>query len=541
MNGGLLLIGAVILICILMNRYLEKIPVPSLLIFIGLGMCFGENGLLRIAFNDYEMVNGICSISLIFIMFYGGFGTNLSAARPVLVRSALLSTLGVAGTAGMVGVFSHFALQLPWAESLLIGSVISSTDAASVFNILRSRKLALREHTDSLLEVESGSNDPISYMLTAVMLSIMAGQEISIFGLLVQQLTLGVLFGIAIGKLAEWILSRNFLDSQEGRTVFLFGTMIVAYALPAMLNGNGYLSVYLCGILLGNARLTQKKYLVHFYDVATNVAQVIIFFLLGLLVTPVELPEVLLPALAIMVFLTLVARPLVCGLLLSPFRPGWGQVGVVSWAGLRGAAAIVFAISAVLSGAETTYNLFNLVFCIVLLSISIQGTLLPRVARKLSMIDGDADISKTFTDYQEESDVSFIKIHLGHGHPWSGRTLQELALPRDLLVVMVARGGTTFAPNGATRLQVGDLMVLAARSFEDRESMHLTEVFVGRGHRLANLPLSQAAGEKGRLVILVKRGLETIIPTGSTVVHPGDTLIVAETDAPALPKEASQG
>ena len=214
MNGGLLLIGAVILICILMNRYLEKIPVPSLLIFIGLGMCFGENGLLRIAFNDYEMVNGICSISLIFIMFYGGFGTNLGAARPVLVRSALLSTLGVAGTAGMVGVFSHFTLRLPWTESLLIGSVISSTDAASVFNILRSRKLALREHTDSLLEVESGSNDPISYMLTAVMLSIMAGQEISIFGLLVQQLTLGVLFGIVIGKLAEWILSRNFLDSQ---------------------------------------------------------------------------------------------------------------------------------------------------------------------------------------------------------------------------------------------------------------------------------------------------------------------------------------
>lgn len=541
MNGGLLLIGAVILICILMNRYLEKIPVPSLLIFIGLGMCFGENGLLRIAFNDYEMVNGICSVSLIFIMFYGGFGTNLSAARPVLVRSALLSTLGVAGTAGMVGVFSHFALRLPWAESLLIGSVISSTDAASVFNILRSRKLALREHTDSLLEVESGSNDPISYMLTAVMLSIMAGQEISIFGLLVQQLTLGVLFGIVIGKLAEWIMSRNFLDSQEGRTVFLFGTMIVAYALPAMLNGNGYLSVYLCGILLGNARLTQKKYLVHFYDVATNVAQVIIFFLLGLLVTPVELPEVLLPALAVMVFLTLVARPLVCGLLLSPFRPGWGQVGVVSWAGLRGAASIVFAISAVLSGAETTYNLFNLVFCIVLLSISIQGTLLPWMARKLSMIDGDADVSKTFTDYQEESDVSFIKIHLGHGHPWSGRTLQELALPRDLLVVMVTRGGTTFAPNGATRLQVGDLMVLAARSFEDRESMHLTEVFVGRGHRLANLPLSQAVGGKGRLVILVKRGLETIIPTGSTVVRPGDTLIVAETDAPALPKEASQG
>ena len=164
MNGAILLIGAVILICILMNRFLERIPVPSLLIFIALGMCFGENGIFRIVFNDYAAVNLICSVSLIFIMFYGGFGTNLQAARPVLAQSAILSTLGVAGTAGAVAVFAHLALQLPWLGSLLIGSVISSTDAASVFNILRSNKLALKHHTDSLLEVESGSNDPMSYI-----------------------------------------------------------------------------------------------------------------------------------------------------------------------------------------------------------------------------------------------------------------------------------------------------------------------------------------------------------------------------------------
>lgn len=180
MNEALLLIGVVILICILMNRFLEKIPVPSLLIFIALGMCFGENGLFRIVFNDYAAVNLICSACLIFIMFYGGFGTNLRAARPVMAQSVVLSTLGVAGTAGIVAVFAHFALRLPWLESLLIGSVISSTDAASVFNILRSNKLALKYHTDSLLEVESGSNDPMSYMLTSVTLSLMAGEGVSI-------------------------------------------------------------------------------------------------------------------------------------------------------------------------------------------------------------------------------------------------------------------------------------------------------------------------------------------------------------------------
>ena len=190
MNGAILLIGAVILICILMNRFLERIPVPSLLIFIALGMCFGENGIFRIVFNDYAAVNLICSVSLIFIMFYGGFGTNLQAARPVLAQSAILSTLGVAGTAGAVAVFAHLALQLPWLESLLIGSVISSTDAASVFNILRSNKLALKHHTDSLLEVESGSNDPMSYMLTTVTLSLMAGQDVSIPWLLLPPISL---------------------------------------------------------------------------------------------------------------------------------------------------------------------------------------------------------------------------------------------------------------------------------------------------------------------------------------------------------------
>ncbi len=532
MNGGLLLIGSVVLICILLNRVLEKIPVPALLIFLLLGMCFGENGLLRISFDDYVSVNLICSVSLIFIMFYGGFGTNLQAARPVVAQAAALSTLGVAGTAGAVGAFAHWALGLPWLESMLVGSVISSTDAASVFNILRSRSLALKDHTDSLLEIESGSNDPVSYMLTTVCLGLMAGQEMSVPLLLLRQLSLGILGGALIGRGAIWILKKSLLSSQQSRSVFLFAVVLLAYALPGMLGGNGYLSVYLCGICLGNTSLPQKKYLVHFFDVITDVAQVIIFFLLGLLVTPVELPAVLLPAVAIMAFLTLVARPLVCGAVLLPFRPSWGQVGMASWAGLRGAASIVFAISAVLSGVETTYNLFNLVFCIVLLSICIQGTLLPAVARRLSMMDEAADVNKTFNDYQEESDISFIKIHLGPGHPWCGQALRQLALTEDFLVVMISRDGGTIVPNGDTQLRQGDLLVLAARSFEDREDLRLCEVTVERGHRWANRSLSQISTPKQQLVILIKRGLATMIPTGSTVILPGDVLILAESDLP---------
>ena len=533
MNAAFLLIGVVIVICILLDRFLEKLPIPPLLFFIALGMCFGENGLLRIPFDDYEAVNLICSASLVFIMFYGGFGTNLKAARPVAAPAVVLSTLGVAGTAGAVGLFAHFALKLPWLESLLIGSVISSTDAASVFNILRSKKLALKNHTDSLLEVESGSNDPMSYMLTAVLIALMSGQQVSIPLLLAQQLVLGAAAGLLVGRLAMWLLGKNLFTSQQSRTVFLFGVVLLAYALPAMWGGNGYLSVYLCGIMLGNARMAQKKYLVHFFDVVTGVAQVIIFFLLGLLVTPVELPQVLLPALAVMLFLTVAARPLVTGGLLLPFRPSLGQVGVVSWAGLRGAASIVFAISAVLSGVETTYNLYNLVFCIVLLSMLIQGTLLPRVAGKLSMIDEQGDISKTFTDYQEERDISFIKIHLEPGHPWRGRTLRELMPLKDLLIVMVVRGEDTIVPNGDTRLEEGDLLVLAAYPFEERENLSLSELTVKRGHRLANRTLADIASAPNGpkyLIVLIQRGQETVIPTGSTVILPGDVLILAQSE-----------
>ena len=538
MNEALLLMGCVILLCTLMGRYLDRLAVPSLLIFIALGMCFGENGLLRIPFDDYDAANVICSASLIFIMFYGGFGTNLNAARPVVVQSVVLSTLGVAGTAGAVAVFAHLVLGLPWVESFLIGSVISSTDAASVFNILRSKKLALKYHTDSLLEIESGSNDPISYMLTTVAVGIMGGQDVFIPLLLVQQIAIGALGGLLLGKLAIWSLRRGMFPSEQSQTIFVFAVVILSYALPTVLGGNGYLSSYLCGIYMGSTKLPQKRNLVHFFDVVTDVAQVLIFFLLGLLVTPVELPSVLLPALAIMVFLTFLARPAVVSVLMLPFRPSLAQVGVVSWAGLRGVASIVFAIMAVLQGAETRYNLFNLVFCIVLLSISLQGSLLPRVSAKLHMIDHTADVSKTFNDYQEESDIDFIKIHLDKNHPWNGKTLKELPLPSDLLVVMIARREETIVPNGSTVLLPGDLLVLAARAFEDRENLFLQEIVVEKGHKWVGRSLRQIPTRSDTLIVMVKRGNETIIPGGSTILQAGDTLVIAQSAAAPAPVSA---
>lgn len=528
LNEALLLMGCVILICILVNNFLEKLPIPSLLIFIGLGIVFGENGLVRIHFDNYSAVNAICAICLIFIMFYGGFGTNINAAKPVLLPSALMATLGVIGTAGAVAVFTHFVFSMQWTESLLVGSVISSTDAASVFNILRSKKLALKYHTDSLLEVESGSNDPMSYMLTSVAIALLSSQSISLPILLAQQIIIGSISGIVIGMLAVKLLHQQLLPSQQSHTIFLVAIMILSYALPTYINGNGYLSVYLCGIWIGNSNLPQKKYLIHFFDVLTHVSQVQIFFLLGLLLKPVSLPSVMLPALIITIFLAFIARPLVSTIILAPFKPKLNQVLLISWSGLRGAASIVFAIGAVLANINIKYNLFNLVFCMVLLSIAIQGTLLPFVAKKLSMIDKEADIDRTFNDYQEDNDISFIKLKIKKNHNWCGQTLAQIKLPSDLLVAMIMRNDEIIVPTGQTKLQVDDLAVLAARSFEDRESTALHEVIVENKKQYVNKTLSEISQNNNNRVILIKRGINTIIPSGNTTVKHDDILVMTK-------------
>lgn len=528
LNGVLLLVGVVILACILAHRFTEKLPIPTLLVFIGLGMLFGENGLFRIRFNDYSLAEMVCSVCLIFIMYYGGFGTNWKAARPVAVQSVLLSTLGVLLTAGLTGLFIRLALHLPWLESLLIGSVIASTDAASVFNILRTRNLNLRFNTASLLELESGSNDPMSYMLTVVLVTLMTGGDISVPLVLIKQLAFGILFGVCVGYTAAVLLRRAHATMAQGDTIFVFASALIAYALPSLLGGNGYLSVYLCGILMGNAPIPQKRDLVRFFDALTGIAQMMIFFLLGLLVTPAQLPRVFVPALCILVFLTLVGRPLAVAAILAPFRARAGQIGLVAWAGLRGAASIVFAIYAVLHNAPLTYNLFDLVFCIVLLSMGIQGTLLPRMASRFSMIDDTADVRRTFNDYQEENDICFIKLHLDENHPWAGKLLREIVTPPDFLVSLIIRQGEgVLVPSGSTRMLAGDLLVIAAREFENRTNLTLREVSIDASHKLCGKQLRDAPPAPGSLVVLVQRDGQTIIPSGDTSVQAGDTLVVA--------------
>lgn len=530
MTSYILLVAAVILLCLSLNKMSNKLGIPMLLAYILLGMMFGTDGILKIPFDNFTIAEQICTVSLIFIMFYGGFGTNWKQAKPVAGKAVLLSTVGVILTAVTTGAFCHFILRMDFWESMLIGSVISSTDAASVFSILRSKRLNLKNNTASMLEVESGSNDPCSYMLTVIILTIMRGElsGSSLVVMIFSQIIFGILVGVVVALAAAFILKKVNFATDGFDTIFVFSMALVSYAGASMINGNGYLAAYIAGIILGNTPLHHKKSLVHFFDGITGLMQMLIFFLLGLLAYPSQLPKILPIALAIAVFLTFVARPVSIFAILMPFRCPVKQQLLVSWAGLRGAASIVFAIMATVSPAYTKNDLFHIVIFIVLFSISIQGTLLGLVAKKLDMIDENGNVMKTFSDYSDEMPVEFVKISIKAGHPWENRRIKDLTSLPDLLLVLILRGEERIIPNGNTVVLAGDKIVLSALSPEENLGICLTEIPIEKDSKWIGKPLSRIKLGEEKLVLVLKRNEKVVIPNGNTVIRENDVLVISQ-------------
>lgn len=522
----LILIVIVILTCIWLNDMSARIGVPTLLAFILLGIIFGNVGAIPVYLDDHFFAKELCTVALIFIMFYGGFGTRWEAVRPVVRESVLLASVGVIVTAGLTGLFCHYALQWGWAESLMLGAVVSSTDAASVFSILRAKKLGLKNNTAPMLEMESGSNDPCAYMLTAIMISVMnhTASGSSTAWMLFAQIAFGAGLGFGIAKAASWALQRVKFTTDGFDTLFIFAVAIASYAIPDLLGGNGYLSAYIVGIILGNEDFKGKKSLVGFFDGVTGLMQVLIFFVLGLLARPAELHKAILPALGISAFLLLVARPAAVFGILTPFgKYPFKQQGLISFVGLRGAASIVFAIMAITGVEALDTELFNIVFCIVLISISLQGSLIPWSARKLDMLDAGTDVMKTFSDYSENTEMQFSQVKIGPGSAWEGKRVMNLGLPRNMLIALVVRGQERIVARGDTLLQAGDKAIVVTKAFEDTET-YLVEKTIKPGGKRAGRPICEFSGEG--LVLLVKRGDREIIPSGSTVLEAGDLLVL---------------
>lgn len=531
-HGGfmtnLLIVSLIIFACVLLSRISGKLGIPILLSFIVLGMLFGSDGIFKIHFDNYSFAENICSVALIFIMFYGGFGTNVRYARNVAIRAVLLSTVGVLVTFAITGVFCHFALRMNLVESFLIGALISSTDAASVFSILRSKKLNLKYNTASMLEIESGSNDPCAYMLTATMIAIAKGGA-SVNGialLIVKQVFLGLLFGGVIAAASYFILKKVRFSIAGFDMIFVVGIALAGYAIPQAFSGNGYLSVYIVGIVIGNMKdIYNKRNLVNFFDGTTGLMQVLIFFLLGLLSFPSRIPAVVGPALLTGLFIMVVARPVAVFLVMLPFKSKLKQILLVSFAGLRGASSIVFAIFAVLS-VNTDNDIFHFVFFIVLFSILFQGSLLPLVARKLGMIDTKADVMKTFNDYAEEVPVQFIQVDIPKEHSWCDRKIKDIVLPPQTLIVLLKRNGENIIPNGDTLLLPEDTLILSAISPEQVDGITLSEILIDEGSRYLGKKLSEIPKKEGSLVIMIMRDNSIVIPNGSISLEEGDTIVV---------------
>lgn len=528
MEFSLLICALILIVCILLSRLTHRLGLPSLLFFILLGMLVGSDGFFKVAFSDYHLTEKICTISLIFIIFYGGFGTNWKTAKPVLKPSLILSTLGVILTAGLTGLFCYFVLHIERIESLLIGAVISSTDAASVFSILRSKKLNLKDGSASILELESGSNDPIAYMLTVILIDLMNQtanlSEIPL--LLLKQMGLGIFFGIFIGFITVIILKKvNFMmDGLE--TIFVLAIALLTYALPTVIGGNGYLATYLTGIIIGNGVIPNKVTLVNFFDGLTGLAQILLFFLLGLLSFPSQMPAILLPATLIFLWLTFIARPIATFLLMIPFKRTIPQKLLLSWSGLRGASSIVFAILVVLKAPDTTYDIFHISFYICLISVALQGTLLPTIAHKLKMIDDKDNVLKTFTDYQEEEHLPLLQLFITPHHNWANHALSELNLS-DTLILMIKRDEQTIIPNGQTIILPGDQLVVSGTSFHEQTDLTLNEIHIDNNHPWLSKKIKDLDLLPQTLIILIKRQDGTnITPKGDTLIKQGDTIIL---------------
>lgn len=526
MAVGILLVAAVICLCILAEKFSGKFGMPALLLFMGIGMLFGSDGILKIPFDDYGMAERLCTVALSFIMFYGGFNTKWKAAREVAVKSVLLSTLGVVVTAVVTAFLCVIFLGYTRQEGFLIGAVLSSTDAASVFAILRRKKLNLKDGTASLLEMESGSNDPLSYMMMVLGIGMLgAGKAGNPVVMVILQLIFGILIGVGIAALVILILTKTTLVSDGLDTIFMIGMVMGCFGLSQILGGNAFLSVYLMGIIVGNSRIRNKNILVSFFDGVTGLAQFFIFFLLGLLAFPHKFADIILPALAIMLFLTFVARPVAVFLLLRPFRCSVRQCLLVSWAGLRGAASIVFSIMVIASGVDLSYDLFHIVFMVSLFSVAIQGTLLPMAARKLDMIDEKEDVRKTFNDYQEEAAITLMRMYIPKGHNWENHMIKDVSMPTGSLALMVKRGEETLIPRGDTMILAEDNLILSVPSYEPGEQESLQELPIEKGHSWSGKRIEELKLPDDVLIALVIRGEENLIPDGKTVIREGDIVV----------------
>lgn len=477
----LLILSVLIFSSILISKAGYRFGLPSLLLFLVAGMLFGVDG-LGLQFNDVKQAQFIGMCSLCIILFSGGMETKIKEIRPVLAPGMMLSTLGVVLTTVFTGLFifllsiwDRCPISLPLVTCLLLAATMSSTDSASVFNILRNSKMRLKNNLQPMLELESGSNDPMAYILTIILIQLantltgdaaagdldswtVAGNA---FKTLFLQFGVGILGGIVYGFASVWFLRRVNLNNAPLYAILLLSVMFFSYTTTTYLSGNGYLAVYLAGIIIGNKSIPYRKDILSFFDGMTWLVQIFMFLILGLLVNPHEMLKTGPVALLIGIFMILVARPLSVFISLAPFRKiSTASKSFISWVGLRGAAPILFATYPVVENVEGADLIFNIVFFITLLSLVIQGSSITGSARLLKLNEDMPEEENTFGVEVPEEAGKLAEITLTEESLLHGNTLKELKLPEGMLVMMIKREDKFIVPNGSVELRAGDRLLI---------------------------------------------------------------------------------
>ncbi len=460
--AALLLIGGVLL-----SKTSSKFGVPGLLLFLGLGMLAGSEGVFDIEFNDFELASQFGIVALAFILFSGGLDTKFAQIRPVLAPGLTLASLGVLISALTLGGLASLILPIDLAEGMLLGAVIASTDAAAVFSILRSRGVPLPPKVRSLLELESGSNDPAAVFLTTGIITLITADNPSIpllIGSFFVQMGLGLVLGYVAARGLVILINRLRLDFDGLYPVLTFGFVLLLYEGVTFVGGSGFLATYVAGVTLADREFLHRRSLERFHDSLAWLFQISMFVLLGLLVFPSDLPPVAGEAIVVALLLIFVARPLAVAVTLLPFRYPWREVAFVSWVGLRGATPIILATFPVTEGIAGANVVFDVVFFVVISSVLIQGTTIPLVAKRLKVTAEEAPTSRTTFDAAiaglEGPELHTVRVL--DNAPAAGETVVNMQLPQGVLIVLVRRDRESFMPQGGTTIYAGDeLLVLA--------------------------------------------------------------------------------
>lgn len=469
---NIILVGSLLLfISIIAGKTTFRFGIPTLILFLAIGMLAGSDGIIGIHFDDPQLAQFVGVIALNFILFSGGLDTNWQSVKPVLWQGISLSTFGVLLTALSLGTFVYFVTDFTIYESLLLGSIVSSTDAAAVFSILSSKNLALKTNIRPTLELESGSNDPMAYVLTIACLSLVQNPQESIWSvalLFLSQMIIGAIAGYVFGKVSKRIINHINLDFEGLYPVLVIALMYITFSATNAIGGNGFLAIYICAVFLGNQDLIHKKTILRVYDGLAWLMQIVLFLTLGLLVFPSQIVPVIGIGLLISVFLIVLARPIGVFISLMFFKMKTRRRLYISWVGLRGAVPIVFATYPLLAGIDKAAMIFNIVFFISVTSVLIQGTTISLAAKWLHVaLPSKAKKRVPRDSYVQDKPRSVLhEIVINPDDYAAGKQVIDLRFPVSAVISLIKRGDQYITPAGSTTVQAGDKLIILADTEE---------------------------------------------------------------------------